>query len=272
MKRTASAAVLALTLSALARPPVAAAESRATRPWLDAPLAFLLNTPAEFGVDVALLLRVVGQITGDSRASEIAEIRRLGFPESEIGRLAPLFAADLPILPPAETPVEALPEAPLPPAPSPASRRTLDGEQARAGTCLERAAACELGSGCIAWASDPEASGLEMTHQAAWLVFVRWRGCSAGLDLDALGARLAGRLLGELAVDSTYSETHLERLATLGQLGYADRFQPAWIRTVLEARTQQGCWGGTVGAPCHPHPTVLALWTLALAERAHRWP
>lgn len=241
------------------------------RPWLDAPLGYLLRTGDELGVDVALLLRVVGQLTGDSRASEVAEIRRLGFTDHEIGRLAPLFTLELPVLAAAGPTIEPLPPPSLPPAPSPADRQTLDGRRANAATCLDRAAACELGPGCTDWATDPRFVGLELTHQAAWLLFVRWRRCPVEIELEDLQIRLAGRLLGELVNDHDYSETHLERVATLGHLGYGDRTEADWVRTVLAARSPAGCWGAKPGGPCHPHPTALALWALALAERSGAW-
>lgn len=248
------------------------ADPTSARPWLDAPLGYLVRTEDELGVDVAVLLRIVGQLTGDSRAIEVSEIRRLGFTEREIGLLAPLFALELPVLPPAPRAVAPIAPAPLPPEPPPAARTTADGRRANAVTCLEPAASCRLAPGCVDWATDPRLAGLELTHQAAWLLFVRWRSCPLAIDAEALQRSLAGRLLGELALETRYSETHLERLATLGQLGSADRFEPEWLRTILRARSPAGCWGAAPEAPCHPHPTALALWALALAERAGRWP
>jgi hypothetical protein len=100
---------------------------------------------------------------------------------------------------------------------------------------------------------------------------VRWRQCPTPFDVDELASRLAGRLLAEQRGDPSYSTTTLLRLATLGQLGYTDRFEPKWVWAVLDARTPTGCWGAEAGGACHPHPTALALWVLALAEHGGGW-
>jgi hypothetical protein len=268
---SAAAAIVATALALSTGQPASAwPGASAGRPWLDAPLGFLLHTRAEFGVDVALVLRIVGQLTADSRALEVSEIRRLGFEPAELRELAPLFPLQLRTLEPPRSPVEPTLPPPLPDLPAP-ERGASPGRRANAATCLGPAASCTLSPGCVEWATDPRRAGLELTHQAAWLLFVRWNDCPLAIDTDALQASVLGRLLGELAVERSYSEAHLERVATLGHLGHADRIDPEWARTILAARSPEGCWGAKPGGPCHPHPTALALWALAHAERAGRW-
>jgi hypothetical protein len=88
------------------------------------------------------------------------------------------------------------------------------------------------------------------------------------LDLEDLRSNLVARLRSEIETDSAYSETALERIATLGQLGHADELSPLWWPTIVGAQGGPGCWGVKRGGPCHPHPTVLALWALAHLDAA----
>jgi hypothetical protein len=267
-RRPIAAGAIVLAAIAAALSPALGAERAQGAPWADAALGYLLRTDGEFPIAAAIFLRAAGQLAGDARAVEIAEIRRIGSLDRDREAVSRLFELDLQVFT-ARLPPHA-PESgpPTPAAPddvgSPASRPPL----VLAPACLARAARCALEADCLAAAVEPNALP---EPSALWLLFVRWASCKTTVDVDVHASRLAGRLLAEQRRDPAYSTTSLLRLATLGQLGYADRFDPKWVRTVLDARSPQGCWGAEAGGACHPHPTALALWVLALAEHGGGW-
>jgi len=232
--------------------------------WMDGALDYLESTHDEFGGDVAVLLEVVAQLTGEPRAAAVATARRSTLPPDEREDLAPLFEIAKPILRRPGSAVGTGSAVAGSAAPSAEPIRTPIHR------CLKAAIHCELTPACLATVEDRAAPGFEAAHPAVWLLFVRWRGCRAPIDLDAMQRDLVERLEAELKRDPTYSEVSLERVATLGQLGYGAEIDPLWEPTILGARSEQGCWGVTYGAPCHPHPTVLALWALAILRSARR--
>ncbi len=166
-----------------------------------------------------------------------------------------------------------LPKPPFPPAsaadlPAPPGVRDLgatDGDP-RAGTCPVEALSCSVGEACLEFAAR-DTRGKALTHQALWLVFAHWRGCKLPVDADALRLRYAARLLAEARADPVPSDLFFERLALLGQLGYAAAIEPRWIEALRASQRPQGCFPADRSSRCHPHPTALALWALGHQAR-----
>lgn len=218
-------------------------------------LAYLASTGDELGVDVVVLLEVLADLTGDERARRVAELRRRGLAPAKVEPFEALFGIAKPVLDGRRDRKG--------PRPAVGGREADRAPAApRMSDCLVAAARCSIAPDCEQVALDRNASGRELTHQAVWLLFVRWLDCATEADLEALRANLVARLRSEIDADSSYSETSLERLAVLGQLGHADQISPLWWPTLVGAQGGPGCWGVARGGPCHPHPTILALWAL----------
>lgn len=239
--------------------------------WLGAPLDYLLHTGDEFPPITALYLRAAGQATANPIAVEVAAIRRLELNDEKIGALAPFFESDLEVLPPLESTAAAQPRQDGSRA---ASRIPLPGPRLApplSRDCLARIARCDSDLACTP-TIDEDKPRRPATEVALWLLYSFWSGCIAPSDASPLAARIAGELERELESDSTYSPENLLRMAMLGHLGAARWIDPQWVRAILEARTPDGCWGDRAGGDRNPYATALALWALALAERANRWP
>jgi hypothetical protein len=239
---------------------------------LEPALDYLATTHDELGFDVVVLLELIAELTTEDRPEQVAARRLSGQSAEDLRDYGPLLGLAKPVLEPAAGAGRRLRRSRATESLGTVPAEETSAIDASPAPCLVAALDCRLDLECRAYVEDERAVGLSLTHQAVWLLFVRWSGCSLEVDLEELHQRLAERLLAEQRADPVFSEVMLERLATLGHLGSARRLEPRWVATVLEARHPAGCWPVEIGGACHPHPTVLALWALAHADRAGRWP
>jgi hypothetical protein len=233
---------------------------------LDGALRYLGTTTAEFGLDALVAVQIVGEVTADRRAEEIVTARRPAMRPQDLERYGLLLDVPKPVLPASSlagvspSPTTPDPEM-LPPA----------GESNILVTCLTDALQCRLDDTCRAFIELDDRWGYVLTHQAVWILFARWAGCSFSIDLESRRRTFGANLVKEMRADPAPSDLTAERLAMLGHLGFGRELDPAWIATLLGAQTPEGCWRPRADRPCHPHPTALALWALALARAAGAW-
>lgn len=229
------------------------------RPVANAALDYLESTEDELGLDVVIAIQAYGEVTGDPRAAEVADARASAFPEASTEPWAGLLAADKPPLPRARLGDGPEPAAP----PRPADELGDD----RAARCPVEVLECRVSGPCRELVELEDRGGYVLTHQGLWLIFAHWMGCSTDVDVDARRAQIAARLVAETGADPEPSDLYVERLAILGHLGYAAEIERAWIDALVEAQQPEGCFPASAAVPCHPHPTGLALWSLAHAPR-----
>lgn len=220
----------------------------------DRALDYLEGTDHELGTDVVLAVRIYAIERDDARAAGVSEALHGRLSEGELARYGSLLARQTPAFAAAELdPRLAGPTA------------GPDDQDDRIAPCLDEVLACTISDACLDFASARGRGGYVLTHQAVWLLFAHWTACETPLDLDARRREIAADLAAEMALDPTPSDLAFERTAMLGHLGFAPAIETAWIDGMLDAQDASGCWlfDATVG--CHPHPTALALWTLAHA-------
>jgi hypothetical protein len=228
---------------------------------LDRGLADLETTRTEFGLDVAIATQIVGELTGDARAARIVTARRASFHADEMQQLGRLFDLAKPILPEASiTGVTASWTVPDP------NMSLGSGGGALINRCLADALECRLDEECRAFVGLDHQWGTVLTHQAVWVLFARWAGCSLEIDLEERRRTFGANLAKEMRADPVFTDLAAERLATLGHLGFGATIEPTWIAALLAAQQPDGCWRMGPGGPCHPHPTALALWALAVVH------
>jgi hypothetical protein len=228
---------------------------------LDGGLSYLAETEGEFGVDVAVALQIVSDLTGDPRGREIAEARLDELRSSDLVRYGVLLGWPKPVMPAAIL----TRSVPLGTAPRP--HFELPAPENVVVECLTEVLRCEMPDRCRRFAKADDYWGYPLTHQGVWALFSYWMGCELESDLEALRQTLAARLVAEAGADAAYSELGAERLAMLGHLGFSTSIEPDWVSAILEAQQDEGCWGLTLGGQCHPHPTGVALWALAVSAR-----
>lgn len=222
------------------------------RPAAAGALDYLETTGDELGADVVVAVQVYAELTGDARAREVAELRRGSLRPSEVERFGVLFEVSKLPLPPASLEVG--------PGPAPDPGDDLDD---RVATCPEEILECRISPECEEMIALDGRGGYVLTHQAVWLVFHAWMGCTSTVDLEERRRTFAAGLVRETRADPVVSDLYAERLAMLGQLGFAASIEPAWIEALLAAQREEGCFPVSDSIVCHPHPTGLALWTLA---------
>jgi hypothetical protein len=233
---------------------------------LEGALGYLATTTAEFGVDALVAVQIVGELTGDPRAEQVVVSRRPAMRPQDLERYGLLLEVPKPVLEGASLAgVQPSPTTPdpgmLPPA----------GEPNILVTCLTEVLQCRLSETCRAFVELDDQWGYVLTHQAVWILFARWAGCPLPVDLESRRRTFGANLVKEIRADPGFSDLAAERLAMLGHLGFGREIEPAWISTLLAAQTAEGCWRPRADRPCHPHPTALALWALALARSAGAW-
>lgn len=226
---------------------------------MDRGIEYLARTTSEFGLDVVVMLEIVGEMTGSRHARAVASARKPMLRASELARHGRLFEIAKPPLPPGSlegvaSPV-GVPDPSMPSEPGEDIDRWL-GEILR----------CRFEEAALRFVRRDDRWGRVLTHQGAWLLFRHWAGCTVPLDVELTRRRIAARLLAESRADARFSETFLERLAVLGHLGYARYIDRAWIDEVVRRQQPDGGWPVIPGGPSHPHSTGLALWTLGLAK------
>ncbi len=215
-------------------------------------LDYLETTGDELGPDVVVAIQVYAELTGDARADEVAEARRTSLRPSDVERFGALFEVSKQPLSPVSLEVG--------PGPAPDPDDELDD---RVATCPEEILDCTISSECEEMIALDGRGGYVLTHQAVWLVFHAWMGCTSSVDLEERRRTFAAALVRETRADPVVSDLYAERLAMLGQLGFAASIEPAWIDALLAAQRAEGCFPAGDTIACHPHPTGLALWTLA---------
>jgi hypothetical protein len=214
---------------------------------------YLATTEDEMGIDVLLLVDVARERT----ASPVIEalVPRL---QARVGRDREGFTSLL------GAPKPAFPAALGPLAPAPATaHRTHERDDDRTRHCPAAMLTCTLEPECIAFLRDDDGAGATyLTHRALALLIARWQRCALPFDADIHRRAMAARLVAELEADPHPSDLFFERLAVLGDLGFAGHFDPAWVHILATAQHPDGCYPASSTAPCHPHPTALALWAM----------
>lgn len=222
-------------------------------------IAYLDGTDLELGLDVVVALQIVGEQSGDGYATSVAESRRQSLSPEDLGELGSLL--DIPktrfdaastrgIAPPSETPDPSQ----QPPAEAP-----------DVNDCLVEALGCAPSRECIQLGNAEGQWGYVLTHQAVWLLFLRWAECEAPLDVDARRRAIAVALLAEMRHDPVIGDLAVERLAMLGHLGFGSELEESWLDATLDAQQPTGCWRLGPELDCHPHVTGVALWALSVA-------
>ncbi len=215
-------------------------------------LDYLETTDDELGLDVVVAIQLYAELTGDARALEVAEVRREGLRASDVERFGALFEVSKQPLPPATLDV----------GPGPASDPD-DELDDRVASCPEEILGCRVSPECAEMIALDGRGGYVLTHQAVWLVFHEWMGCTSSIDVEERRRAFAAALVRETRADRVVSDLYAERLAMLGQLGFASAIEREWIDALLAAQREEGCFPASDAIDCHPHPTGLALWTLA---------
>jgi hypothetical protein len=227
----------------------------------DRALDYLESTEDEMGVDVLIVTQAFGELVGDARARAVVEARRVGARPEQLARYGVLLeVAKPPFL------ESSLAGVPLPTGiPDPSD--TL--EDGRVQSCVDRLLTCDVPPECIDYA-ELDAWGYVLTHQAVWLLIAEWLGCEVPVDVETLRHRYASRLVAETRFDPVPSDLFFERLAMLGHLGFAGELEAEWVQSLRDAQQPEGCFPVDATVRCHPHPTALALWSLAHAARVGR--
>lgn len=218
-------------------------------------LDYLETTDHEAGADVALTVRIYAHERDDARALAVAEIIEARLSNGERARYGVLLELEPTTFP--RTALDPSLASEAPPRP--------DDEHDLIVPCLDEALACELSEACVDFATERGRGGYVLTHQAVWLLFARWTGCEVSFDLDARRREIAADLAVEMTLHPAPNELAYERMAMLGQLGFAHAIQREWLDAMLDAQDESGCWPFDETVGCHPHPTAVALWTLAHA-------
>ncbi|MEM7604641.1 MAG: hypothetical protein AAF411_04725 [Myxococcota bacterium] len=216
--------------------------------------AYLLSFEGEIGADVVVALRVYGEVAEDEDVAFIAQQRRALLPADARRALAP--ALDGPLVVPSEA--QAI---------TPQESAGFPGDE-RDQTCPAAALGCDEPADCTSYLATP-ADGYGLTHQSLTLVFARWAGCA---NDDSRRHVLAHRLAAEQLRDPVASDLAGERIAMLGELGYAAQIDDAWIDAFIDAQVDDGESAGAFrwesGGTTAPHPTGMALWAYAQWFRA----
>lgn len=216
-------------------------------------LDYLETTHHEVGADVALALRIYGRERDDARAFMVAAHVESRLHPRELARYGVLFQIEPTVLSSAELDPRLASGAP----PSP------DDEHDLIAPCLDEALACELSAACIEFVRERGRGGYVLTHQAVWLLFAHWMQCELPFDLERRRHEIAADLAVEMRHHPKPSELAYERMAMLAHLGFASAIEPEWIDAMLDVQDESGCWIFDEEVGCHPHPTAVALWTLA---------
>jgi len=220
-------------------------------------LDYLEATDDELGADVVFALQIYAALTGEPRAADIARARRARLAPADMARYGAFLDLDAPVLPAASLAGVA------PPADAPDPEADLGDD--RVATCPEGALSCDVSAQCEDFAR-LDSWGYVLTHQALWLLVGSWSGCALPVDVEAHRRALASRLAAEARFDPVAGDLFFERLTMLGHLGFADEIAPEWIEELLSSQRPEGCFPVDEATVCHPHPTALALWTLALVQ------
>ncbi|MCA9604658.1 MAG: DUF4735 domain-containing protein [Myxococcales bacterium] len=248
----------AMEASGIGAPTTAPAEGDRVGPAGRRALDWLATTDVEMGVDTLVSMQVYGERRGDPRGLEVAALRRDAPSAGDLARYGRLLEIDKTPFPPGSL------DGVAPSATRPNPLDTLDDD--RIVQCLDEVLACDVSPTCIEYLELDDRWGYVLTHQAVTLVFARWVGCDlAPLDVEARRRTFAANLIAELEADPYAWDLFYERVAMLGELGFASAIDPAWFETILRAQTAEGCFSPMPGDPCHPHPTGVALWALAHA-------
>jgi hypothetical protein len=238
-----------------------------TRPAQDVAgraLGYLETTDDELGLDVVVAVQVYGELTGDTRAGEVAARLEKRLRPKDVARYGVLLELPKPRLPPGSLHAAQ----PSPTVPDPGAALEEDWAQ----RCPSNVLRCQVDEACRAFVELNDQWGYVLTHQALWLVFAHWVSCETGVDVEERRRTLGASLLKATRTDPHPSELMMERLAMLGHLGFAAEITPAWIDTIVQAQRPEGCFPVDLEGPCHPHPTGVALWALAHAERGNLSP
>lgn len=219
-------------------------------------LAYLSSTIELVTIDVVISMMVYAEVTGDPLAASQAERRLRLVPEAAITAFGPALGEH-----PAHE-ASALPELEFDPDDIPDPQMTLDD---RDQTCPLAALSCESVAECDEYLA-LDLWGYPLTHQALTLVFAQWGGCE-NEDL-VQRQRIGGRLLHAQRTDPGPSDLSSERMAMLGQLGFAGAIDDVWIDDLLRSQAADGAFYWEEGDDPHPHPTGVALWALASWRRA----
>lgn len=219
-------------------------------------LEYLRTTEDELGLDALVFVQAYGDLTSDARAEDVVEARRADLRASDVERYGVLLDTAKPVF--GASTLEGIP----PPDDSPDPRATLDDD--RVQRCVDAMVRCEIPPDCLDYA-ELRSWGYVLTHQAVWLLFAHWLECEQPLEEDALRHFYASRILAEARFDPTPSDLFFERLGVLGHLGFGAEIDPAWVDALRAAQSADGCFPANDEVRCHPHPTALALWTLAHA-------
>lgn len=237
-----------------AAPPAPSPKCRALH-WLGA-------TEAEIGVDSLVMLDAAGELGGEPSTSKVIAARKPDVSASELevygvllDRAKPPFAA---------ASLEGV--TPNPGTPDPKMPAPLDpsgGSLIEA--CLRAVLDCQTPPECESYANSTDSWGFVLTHQAVWLLFASWLSCSVPVDLEARRRSVAASLVEETAFDPTPGDLNAERLAMLGQLGFAQSYDPAWVASLRAEAQPSGCFRAAAGADCSTHTTSLAVLALTHA-------
>lgn len=213
--------------------------------------AYLTRTEELVSVDVIVAMLVYAEVSRDDYVEERAMRRLRLLPESALAPFGVALGSDHSVVVEVTQVLETLGEEPNP-------RFALSDD--RDQLCPLAALACETSAECDEY-SGGAFWGYALTHQALELVFEHWAECAAAPEPRA--SRLAARLRAEARFDPEPSDLMSERMAMLGQLGYAREIQSDWIDALLASQAPSGAFLWAAEDEAHPHPTGMALWAFA---------
>jgi len=225
------------------------------QPSADRALDYLEATDSELGLDVVVMVQILGETTGDPRAAEVVDALVPRLRDSDVERYGALLEMDKPRLRPASL------EGAEPGVGDPDPLDDLMDD--RVQRCPVEALECRVDDACRGFVELDDRGGYVLTHQALWLVFAHWAGCETGIDVEERRRAFAASLVRGIRADTDVDDLYGERIALLGHLGFASEIEPAWVDALLEAQQPEGCFPVDGDVSCHPHPTGLALWTLS---------
>lgn len=225
-------------------------------------LHWLGSTPFEIGVDSLVMLDVAGELSGDPLNQAVISKRTPDVSPTELATYGGLLELDKP-------PFEALSlegAQPNPGTPDPKQTAPLTATgESLIEVCLSTSVQCQAPPECEAYVNATDAWGFVLTHQAVWLAFERWLGCTMPVDVDARRRGIAASLLKEATFDSTPGDLTTERLVMIGLLGAQASVDPAWVTSLREAAQAPGCFRAGPAGDCSTHTTALAVLALTLA-------
>lgn len=216
-------------------------------------LDYLETTHDEMGIDVVVATQIYGALTGDPRGDEVAEARRPTLRASDVELFGVVLEIEKPPFPPASLDGIAVNAPPNP-------DDVLDD---RVASCPEEILGCVVSSECREFVELDDRGGYVLTHQALWLLFHAWLGCTSDVDVEARRRTFGARIAREIAADPMVSDLYAERLAMLGHLGFGSAIREEWMDPLIAAQQPEGCFPVSDTVLCHPHPTGLALWAIA---------